>query len=103
MNITVTVPQIDGDRTDSSYTVTVDRDSAMMSGSSRLGAVMVGRCYYYLAEETGDVYRLTASEIAMVGAGELDERGWDYSLWCASTGHLIEHPRQSVRDALGID
>ena len=102
MNITVTVPQID-DWTDSSYTVTVDRDSAIMEGTIRLGAVRVGRYYYYQAEETGDVYRLTATEIAMIGAGELDERGCDYSLWCASTGHLIEHPRRAVRDALGSD
>lgn len=44
-------------------------------------AVQDGRAYYYLADETGLIYKLNKKEI-------LDPMlQKDYSLWCAKTGH----------------
>jgi len=100
MKITVTVPQT-ADGKDVSYSTRIDRDEAIRVGAERIGAIRVGRHYYYHADETDEVYRLTATELAMLGAGEIDGRGSDYSLWCTMTGTLVTRPSAAVRDALG--
>lgn len=101
MKITVTVPQIKAG-VDDSYEVTVDRDSAIKAGASTLGATKVGMHWYYVADETSEVYRLTSREVARFGAGKLDSRGVNYSLWCSETGHLIRKPSARIKAALGI-
>lgn len=102
MNITVTVPQITEDGQEDGYTVTVDRQECINAACSKLGAAHVGRSYYYKADETGEVYKLTGMELAQYGAGLLDSRGVDYSLWCSGSGKLIRRPSKAVRSALGI-
>jgi hypothetical protein len=103
MNRTISVPNVDGDNGDSSYSVKVDYAEAIRLGAGKLGAKKIGKSYYYRADETGEVYRLTPVEVAQLGAGEIDERGSDYSLWCTLTGQLVSHPRKAVRTALGIE
>lgn len=102
MNRTICVPNVDRDNSDSSYSVKVDYSEAIRLGADKLGAVKVGRHYYYRAEEVNEVFRLTAMEVAELGAGELDERGSDYSLWCSTTGRIIPHPSRNVLEALGL-
>ena len=88
------------DRVDATYTILVDYHQAVALGAARIGAKQVGRNYFYRADETREIFRLTGMELASLGAGDLDERGSDYSLWCASTGALVRNPRRAVRDAL---
>lgn len=103
MNRTISVPNVDGDNGESSYSVKVDYDEAIRLGADKIGAVQVGRHYYYRADEVDEVFRLTPMEVAQLGAGELDDRGSDYSLWCSTTGQLVKHPRRNVRAALGME
>ena len=101
----ISVPTIDENCTEAGYSVTLSREdylAAIDSGASKLGASKVGNAWYYKADETDEVYRLTADEVAAAGVGETDDRGWDYSLWCSSTGRLIMRPTKAVREALGI-
>jgi hypothetical protein len=103
MKRTINVPNI-VDCIDTSYSVKVDYGEAIRLGAEKIGAAKVGcHYYYYLAEEVHEVYQLTPMEVAQLGAGELDDRGSDYSLWCSTTGTIIKHPRSSVRDALGME
>ena len=102
MKRTISVPNI-VDCIDASYSVRVDYGEAIRLGAEKIGAAKVGCHYYYLAEEVDKVYRLTPMEVARLGAGELDDRGSDYSLWCSTTGAIISHPQRSVRDALGME
>jgi hypothetical protein len=97
------VPQYDDEQTESGYTVRVDYDRAVEAGASKLGAVSVGTHWYYKADETDEIYRLTRREVAELGAGQLDDRGVDYSLWCSGTGRLIKRPTKAVLAALGIE
>ena len=39
-------------------------------------------------------------ELAQLGAGEIDGRRADYSLWCSQTGKHIRNPRKAVLAAL---
>lgn len=103
MNRTIVVPNVDGDNQDSSYSVKVDYDESIRLGADKIGAVQIGRHYYYRADEVDEVFRLTPMEVAQLGAGELDDRGSDYSLWCSTTGQLLKHPRRNVREALGME
>lgn len=103
MNRTISVPNVDGDNGDSSYSVKVDYDEAIRLGAAKIGAAKVGHHYYYRADEVDEVFRLTPMEVAQLGAGELDERGSDYSLWCSTTGEIVKHSRRAVRDALGME
>lgn len=103
INRTVSVPNVDGANCDSSYSVVVDYAEAIRLGAKKIGAVQVGRLWYYLADEVHEVYRLTPMEVAQLGAGELDDRGSDYSLWCSTTGTLVKRPRRNVREALGME
>lgn len=98
----ITVPQISAG-TDASYTVVVAFKAAVKAGANALEAYRVGRAWYYRADETNEVYRLTSHEVAEYGAGKLDERGVNYSLWCSQTGRLIKRPSKAVRAALGMD
>ena len=103
---TVSVPNLDENHTENGYSVTLSREdylAAIDAGESKLGAAKVGGAWYYKADETDEVYRLTADEVAAAGVGETDYRGWDYSLWCSSTGRLVKRPSKAVREALGID
>lgn len=102
MKRTVSVPNtVCGE--DTSYSVRVDYAEAIRLGAEKIGAAKVGRNYYYRAEEVDEVLRLTPMEVAQLGAGELDDRGSDYSLWCATTGRSIERPSRTVRAALGME
>lgn len=102
MNRAICVPTIGDDCADDSYTVTVDYREAVRLGADKIGAVRVGRKYYYLADEVDEVFRLTGMELAQLGAGEIDGRGSDYSLWCAQTGERVARPSRRVRAALGM-
>lgn len=82
---TYTVPMI-RDGLDASYDVTVDAAEALEAGVRALGAVRTGRGYAYRADETGEWYSLTQTEIATYGAGMISPHGVDYSLWCAGAG-----------------
>ena len=98
-----TVPNIT-DWSDDSYTVSLtagQQADAIRAAESKLGASRIGRSWYYRANETDEVYRLTRAELISYGSGLLDERGVDYSLWCSQTGHLISHPSRIVREAVG--
>ena|SRR6266581_6102083 len=103
MNKNISVPQVTSDNSDDSYATRVDYAEAIRVGAAALGAAKVGANYYYEADETNEVYRLTPTEVASYGAGKLDDRGVDYSLWCACTGAIVKHPRAAVREALGIE
>lgn len=89
--------------TDASYTVVVSFQAAVHAGAKALDAARVGKVWYYLAHETNEIYRLTAHELAEYGAGKIDGRGVDYSLWCCGTGRLIKRPSKAVRAAFGMD
>jgi hypothetical protein len=102
MNRTITVPCVDQDNGDASYSVKVDYAKAKRLGAQKLGAVKLGRYYYYRADEVDEVVRLNGMEVAQLGAGELDDRGSDYSMWCSVTGKIVKRPRSRVRAALGI-
>lgn len=95
---TITVPQV-CDGQDISYETTVDLAAAIEAGAESIGAGRVGRRWYYCAEETGEIYRVTQSELAEIGAGEIDGRGYDYSLWCCTSGTLIRRPRPELLEA----
>lgn len=103
MNRNLSVAQLSDDHTDGSYTTLVDYDQATRLGADKLGGVRVGKSYYYKADETDEVYRLTRREVAEYGAGLIDERGVNYSLWCSSTGEIVKSTSPAVRQALGID
>lgn len=103
---TISIPNLDETSTDASYFTTLSRDDylrAISAGEDKLGTAKVGGAWYYKADETDEVFRLTADEVAAAGVGETDDRGWDYSLWCSYTGTLIRCPRKAVRDALGLE
>ena len=102
MNRAICVPHIDEDRNEDSYTVTVDYREAVRLGAGKIGAVQSGRKYYYLADDVDEVFRLTGPELAQLGAGEIDGRGSDYSLWCSLTGERVKRPSRRVRAALGM-
>lgn len=100
INRTLCVPYIDDSGTDASYTVKVNYASAIAEGAKRIGAVKVGGGWYYRAEEVDEVYKVTNMELAQLGAGEIDGRLADYSLWCSQTGKHIARPRKAVLAAL---
>lgn len=103
MNRNVTVYQVDQDNGDASYSAKVDYAAAIEAGADRIGATKIGRAYYYVADEVDEVFRLTPMEVAQLGAGYLDARGSDYSLWCAHTGQRIRRPSRRVKAALNIE
>lgn len=72
----------------------------LAAGARELGAVMVGRSWYYRPDETGEVIRLRRADVESAGASARCARGEWYSLWCASCGIAIKHPRRDVIDAL---
>jgi hypothetical protein len=90
------------DGSEAGYTVDIPRRDAIDAGMEALSAIRVGRGYYYSAQEAGEVYRLTAMEVASFGAGQIDDRGIDYSLWCATTGTRIKRPSSGVKLGLGV-
>ena len=100
---TYSVHQFDEDHNEAGYTTRCERELAERAGADKLGAAKVGGSYYYLADETGEVYRLTPHEVGTLGAGEMDDRGVDYSLWCTYTGHLMRRISDRVRAALGME
>lgn len=102
MKTTLLVPQIDYSWGDATYTARVEYRDAIRAGAKRIGASRIGRCWYYQAQETGEVWRVTSRELAQLGAGEIDGRGSDYSLWCSCTGRRIPSPSANVKIALGL-
>lgn len=99
----ITVPNID-DSCDASYTVYLspkEYTEAVQAGAEAISAVQVGKNWYYQSEEDkGGVHRVTAKELAMLGAA--DGRGYDYSLWCSMTGFTLQRIPSAVKRALGI-
>jgi len=101
LGVVVTVPQMQG-CSDASYEVSLGDDADAIAAAVRdLGAVEVDGDWYYRAEETGEVYECDSYEMAAYGAGLLDERGVDYSLWCTVSGSIVGDPSAEVLDALG--
>ena len=100
--VDVVVPQTDAGN-DISYSVEVDPEAAETAAVQALGAVEVDGEWYYLADEAGEVYELSSDDLVSYGAGLLDERGVDYSLWCSMSGKMVTAPSAAIMDALGME
>lgn len=97
---TIFVPHIDESQTDASYKIKVHYAFAIAEGAKRIGAVKVGGGWYYRTEVFDEVYKVTEMQLAQLGAGEMDGRRADYSLWCSQSGKHISRPRKAVLAAL---
>lgn len=103
--MTVYVPVLDETCGLDGYRVTLSGDQideAVDAGAFALGACKVNGRWYYVADETNEVYRLTRRDLATYGAGEKDKRGIDYSLWCNQAGQLVLRPSLAVKQSLDL-
>ena len=72
----------------------IKRTDRIMAAAERIGAVWSGTAWYYLAKETGEIYRVTEKELHMLGPD-------NYSEWAAQTGRLITKPNWLIKTLLG--
>lgn len=104
--IKVVIPAVDDKGQEYGYVITLtDPDKiseAIQAAEKDLGAVHVGCYWYYRPISEGSIWRLTRKEMVQYGAGLLDPRGIDFSLWCTYTGNplLKNRPRKRVIEAL---